>query len=89
MSISEMDFRPAVRPTPPPRTMRSLRDRRDELTSRVALGNRAAVERRHSLGKRTARERLELLLDVAAGAGDLAQGLWRGVHRDGLAVHRV
>ncbi|WP_442974174.1 acyl-CoA carboxylase subunit beta [Saccharothrix sp. NRRL B-16348] len=63
-----MDLRPAVRPEPepparPPRTMRGLRDRRDELTTRIALGNRDAVARQHSLGKRTARERLELLLD--------------------------
>ncbi|MBW4716730.1 acyl-CoA carboxylase subunit beta [Saccharothrix sp. SC076] len=43
--------------------MRALRDRRDELTSRVALGDQAAVERQHRLGKRTARERLDLLLD--------------------------
>lgn len=66
MSISEMDLRPAARPEPPRpprRTMRALRDRRDELTSRIALGNQTAVERQHRLGKRTARERLELLLD--------------------------
>ncbi|XVV01175.1 acyl-CoA carboxylase subunit beta [Actinosynnema sp. CA-248983] len=87
MSISEMDFRPAVRPTPPPRAMRSLRDRRDELTSRVALGNRAAVERQHELGKRTARERLELLLDEGSFVEvEMFRRGTTGAHTDGVVA---
>ncbi len=61
MSISEMGLRPVVRP--PVQPMSALRARRDELTSRIALGDRKAVDRQHGLGKRTARERLDLLLD--------------------------
>jgi acetyl-CoA carboxylase carboxyltransferase component len=45
------------------RTMRGLRERREELRARTVAGRREAVERQHGLGKRTARERLELLLD--------------------------
>ncbi|GIH60067.1 methylmalonyl-CoA carboxyltransferase [Microbispora siamensis] len=44
-------------------TMRSLRERRDALRDDIVTGNPAAVDRQHSLGKLTARERLGLLLD--------------------------
>ncbi len=43
--------------------MRALRWRRDHLRTEVIAGKPAAIERQHGLGKRTARERLELLLD--------------------------
>ncbi|RKT74150.1 acetyl-CoA carboxylase carboxyltransferase component [Saccharothrix variisporea] len=85
MSISEMDFRPAVRPTP--RSVRSLRDRRDELTTRVALGNRDAVARQHGLGKRTARERLELLLDEGSFVElEMFRRGTTGAHTDGVVA---
>ncbi|WP_433241131.1 acyl-CoA carboxylase subunit beta [Streptosporangium sp. CA-135522] len=50
-------------PRPQPRTMRLLREQRDGLRDEVTAGRRQAVERQHALGKRTARERIELLLD--------------------------
>ncbi|MFI9812506.1 acyl-CoA carboxylase subunit beta [Saccharothrix variisporea] len=62
MSITEVDVRQPARPAPR-RSMPELRDRRDQLATRIALGDAGAVERQHRLGKRTARERLELLLD--------------------------
>ncbi|MEU7526079.1 acyl-CoA carboxylase subunit beta [Saccharothrix sp. NPDC042600] len=43
--------------------MASVRKRLDELRRRVLAGDPAGVERQHSLGKKTARERLDLLLD--------------------------
>lgn len=43
--------------------MRRLRERNDRLRAQVVAGRRAGVERQHGLGKRTARERLALLLD--------------------------
>ncbi len=45
------------------RTMSSLRAQRDELRDEIAAGDGAAVDRQRGLGKRTARDRLELLLD--------------------------
>ena len=45
------------------RTMRLLREQRDELSESIVTGNPDAHGRQHALGKRTARERLELLLD--------------------------
>ncbi|WP_439423115.1 acyl-CoA carboxylase subunit beta [Saccharothrix sp. HUAS TT10] len=88
MSISEMDLRPAARPTsPPPRTMRALRDRRDELAGRIGLGDRVAVERQHRLGKRTARERLELLLDEGSFVEvDMYRRGTTGAHTDGVVA---
>ncbi|GGP64882.1 methylmalonyl-CoA carboxyltransferase [Saccharothrix coeruleofusca] len=97
MSITGMDRRPAARPAPeqvaplpsPPRTMRALRARRDELRSRITEGSREATQRQHRLGKRTARERLALLLDEGSfveldmyrrGAGG------GGVHTDGVVA---
>ncbi|MEV4630612.1 acyl-CoA carboxylase subunit beta [Micromonospora sp. NPDC049523] len=47
----------------PPRSMRLLRERRDELRRGIVAGRREAVDRQHALGKKTARERLDLLLD--------------------------
>ncbi|WP_425471329.1 acyl-CoA carboxylase subunit beta [Saccharothrix texasensis] len=84
-----MDVRPAVRPTspPPPRTMRALRDRRDELAGRIGLGDRVAVERQHRLGKRTARERLELLLDQGSFVEvDMYRRGTTGAHTDGVVA---
>jgi acetyl-CoA carboxylase carboxyltransferase component len=79
MSAAEFDYRPAPRPdnvreikprkstadseAPPERNMRLLRGQRDELSESIIAGDRDAHERQHALGKRTARERLELLLD--------------------------
>ncbi len=65
---------PVPRPAPPQereeeqeqrpvRTMASLRDREGALRRDVLAGNPDAVARQHALGKRTARERLDLLLD--------------------------
>ena len=48
---------------PHTRTMRMLREQREELRERITAGRPDAVRRQHSLGKRTARERLDLLLD--------------------------
>lgn len=51
---------------PPPgavRTMDLLRERHSGLRGRIAAGSRGAVDRQRALGKRTARERLDLLLD--------------------------
>ncbi len=50
-------------PVRPDRTMPHLRDRRARLRDEITAGAPAAVRRQHDLGKRTARERLELLLD--------------------------
>jgi acetyl-CoA carboxylase carboxyltransferase component len=52
-----------VMPPQPVRSMRLLRQQRDGLRDRIVAGRRDAVERQHTLGKRTARERLALLLD--------------------------
>ncbi|GAA4063627.1 acyl-CoA carboxylase subunit beta [Actinomadura miaoliensis] len=49
-------------PAPPP-SMDRLRERHAGLRARIVGGDRAAVERQHRLGKLTARERLDLLLD--------------------------
>ncbi len=45
------------------RTMQELRARRTRLREEITAGESAAVQRQHDLGKHTARERLELLLD--------------------------
>ncbi|NUT92726.1 MAG: acyl-CoA carboxylase subunit beta [Saccharothrix sp.] len=67
--------------------MRSLRDRRDEVTSRVALGSRKAVARQHELGKRTARERLELLLDEGSFVEvEMFRRGTTGAHTDGVVA---
>lgn len=44
-------------------SMRQLRDERDRLRKEIVAGQRGGSERQHKLGKRTARERLDLLLD--------------------------
>jgi acetyl-CoA carboxylase carboxyltransferase component len=54
---------PPERPPIAERTMRLLRERRAQLRERIRDGQPDAVARQHRLGKRTARERLELLLD--------------------------
>ncbi|UVS77558.1 putative propionyl-CoA carboxylase beta chain 5 [Actinokineospora sp. UTMC 2448] len=46
-----------------PRPMWLLRSQLAELRDEVEAGRAAAVERQHALGKRTARERIDLLLD--------------------------
>ncbi|ONI92062.1 methylmalonyl-CoA carboxyltransferase [Saccharothrix sp. ALI-22-I] len=43
--------------------MASVRERLGELRERVLAGDPAGVERQHALGKNTARERLDMLLD--------------------------
>ncbi|MDL4820300.1 acyl-CoA carboxylase subunit beta [Actinomadura opuntiae] len=77
MSASEVDFVPVPVPRPrprgvrlppaaaepAPRSMERLRRRRDELRAETLAGRAPAVERQHALGKRTARERIDLLLD--------------------------
>jgi acetyl-CoA carboxylase carboxyltransferase component len=45
------------------RSMPQLRAERDELEQKVRVGRRELIERQHALGKLTARERLDLLLD--------------------------
>ncbi|ACZ89638.1 acyl-CoA carboxylase subunit beta [Streptosporangium roseum] len=52
-------------PAPPPqiRSMSLLREQRERLREEVVAGRRQAVDRQHTLGKRTARERIDLLLD--------------------------
>ncbi len=53
--------RPVQRPVQ--LSMRQLREQREALQSQILAGRNEAVERQHALGKRTARERLGLLLD--------------------------
>ena len=47
----------------PAAPMRVLREQRGELRDQIVAGRREAVDRQRALGKRTARERLGLLLD--------------------------
>ncbi|MFD8533356.1 acyl-CoA carboxylase subunit beta [Streptosporangium canum] len=56
---------PAKPPAPQPqvRSMSLLREQRERLREGVLAGRRPAVDRQHALGKRTARERIDLLLD--------------------------
>jgi acetyl-CoA carboxylase carboxyltransferase component len=62
--MTATEIPPALRPVRvPPRTMSGLRARRDALRAAVLRGRVEGVRRQHELGKRTARERLELLLD--------------------------
>jgi acetyl-CoA carboxylase carboxyltransferase component len=49
-------------------TMHQLREQRAALRDRIAAGNPDAISRQHKLGKRTARERLGLLLDEGSFA---------------------
>ncbi|WP_091289365.1 acyl-CoA carboxylase subunit beta [Amycolatopsis xylanica] len=68
--------------------MELLRAHRAEQRALIFDGNPAAVERQHALGKRTARERLDLLLDE--GSFTEVQQLTRrrsgGPHTDGVVV---
>jgi acetyl-CoA carboxylase carboxyltransferase component len=50
-------------PGPRVRSMHLVRERRDGLREQVVAGRPEAVARQHALGKHTARERLDLLLD--------------------------
>lgn len=67
MSTSEVDLRPVAVPGAAQpealRTMEALRRERDSLRGLTEAGDPGGVERQHELGKRTARERLALLLD--------------------------
>ncbi len=75
MSASEPDFvrMPVLRPDvaqsdddtaeTPERSMAVLREEQETQREQTESGNRRAVQRQHELGKRTARERLALLLD--------------------------
>jgi acetyl-CoA carboxylase carboxyltransferase component len=45
------------------RTMRDLCEERERLHARTVAGREEAIERQHGIGKRTARERLQALLD--------------------------
>jgi acetyl-CoA carboxylase carboxyltransferase component len=54
---------PLSRGRPQPKTMDTVRAAHRELRDRIVAGTAEAVQRQHSLGKRTARERLDLLLD--------------------------
>lgn len=78
MTAAQSDFVPVSQPrpdractrgraarqvSPQVRSMRVLRDQRDRLRERTVAGRPEAVERQRALGKRTARERLDLLLD--------------------------
>ncbi|MFF4986596.1 acyl-CoA carboxylase subunit beta [Streptosporangium saharense] len=82
-------------PAVPPRSMGLLRERHDRLRGRITEGSRPAVERQRALGKRTARERLDLLLDEDSfteidmyrrhQAADLGMGE-RRPHTDGVVA---
>ncbi|MEN3539910.1 acyl-CoA carboxylase subunit beta [Microbispora sp. ZYX-F-249] len=56
---------PQPRGQEPPRrrSMRLLREEHENRREEILAGDRKAVDRQHALGKRTARERLDLLLD--------------------------
>jgi acetyl-CoA carboxylase carboxyltransferase component len=53
----------ARRNAPRERSMHLLREQRDDLSESITSGEPNAVKRQKALGKRTARERLDLLLD--------------------------
>ena len=61
-------------------TMAELRGRRDALRGLIEAGDPAGVERRHDRGKRTARERLALLLDEGSF---VELGVFRRRRREG------
>ncbi|MEV8632058.1 acyl-CoA carboxylase subunit beta [Streptosporangium sp. NPDC051023] len=75
---------PAQAPAP---SMSLLRERHGRLRGQIAAGSRGAADRQRALGKRTARERLELLLDEGSFTEiDMyrrhqANGLKAGEHR--------
>src|SRR6476469_1779645 len=54
---------PLPEPQPEQPSMRLVREPSPGLRERITAGNPDAVARQHALGKRTARERLALLLD--------------------------
>ncbi|MFC0865706.1 acyl-CoA carboxylase subunit beta [Sphaerimonospora cavernae] len=57
------DADPGVEPAHADHSMSALRERCDALHDEIVAGQRGAVDRQHALGKLTARERLDLLLD--------------------------
>src|SRR5262245_20563880 len=65
MTLSQVNGHSAAVPSVVPirRSMPMLREQQNGRRAQVVAGRPAAVERQHKLGKRTARERLELLLD--------------------------
>ncbi|MFI9007816.1 acyl-CoA carboxylase subunit beta [Actinosynnema sp. NPDC053489] len=92
MSTSELDF-PRARPTadadaePAARSMAALREEHGRQRSRIAAGRPEAVARQHSLGKLTARERLDLLLDVGSFVEvDLYRRGTTGADTDGVVA---
>ncbi|TQM78476.1 acetyl-CoA carboxylase carboxyltransferase component [Saccharothrix saharensis] len=92
MSTSELDF-VAVRRSAEPaaataeRSMAGLRDEHGRQRSRIAAGRPEAVARQHKLGKLTARERLDLLLDVGSFVEvDLYRRGTTGAHTDGVVA---
>jgi acetyl-CoA carboxylase carboxyltransferase component len=70
-------------------SMSQLRTERNELSDKIVAGRPEATERQHRLGKRTARERLDLLLD--GGSFTEIEMLRRhqahGVKADGVRPH--
>ncbi|NUT49735.1 MAG: acyl-CoA carboxylase subunit beta [Saccharothrix sp.] len=95
MSTSELDFVPPAPTTtpdpdvdPPGRSMAALREEHGRQRSRIAAGRPDAVARQHGLGKLTARERLDLLLDVGSFVEvDLyRRGAGSGPHTDGVVA---
>ncbi|MFD0205155.1 carboxyl transferase domain-containing protein, partial [Saccharothrix carnea] len=67
--------------------MAGLREEHGRLRSRIAAGRPEAVTRQHSLGKLTARERLDLLLDVGSFVEiDLYRRGTTGAHTDGVVA---
>ncbi|WP_425444485.1 acyl-CoA carboxylase subunit beta, partial [Saccharothrix carnea] len=69
------------------RSMAGLREEHGRLRSRIAAGRPEAVARQHTLGKLTARERLDLLLDVGSFVEiDLYRRGSTGAHTDGVVA---
>ncbi|XVQ84280.1 acyl-CoA carboxylase subunit beta [Microbispora siamensis] len=69
MSTSELGIPPDVLEEPgppPPPSMDRLREELRRTREDIARGRPQAVARQHALGKRTARERLDLLLDAGS-----------------------
>jgi acetyl-CoA carboxylase carboxyltransferase component len=62
-NVREIRPRKSTADKPVERTMPVLRQQRDQLSESIVNGNPDAHGRQHALGKRTARERLDLLLD--------------------------
>ncbi|TCO54400.1 acyl-CoA carboxylase subunit beta [Actinocrispum wychmicini] len=65
MTAAELPLPPLPR-RPRGRSMHLVRERRDALRDQVVAGRPDAVARQHALGKLTARERLDLVLDAGS-----------------------